>query len=104
MCGPRAQGLAWAQSAGRHPHLHLMSGVKLLNPLMTLSLPNNKLMSIGKPSPSALYLFFFSQPQMEMYISIIRSLYDITMYQTSSFSGSPEQTSPYFMRLLGWLL
>lgn len=59
MCGPRAQGLAWAQRAGRPPHLQLTSGTKLLNPLMTLSLPNNKLMSIGKPSPSALCLFFF---------------------------------------------
>lgn len=59
MCGPRAKGLAWAQRAGRPPHLQLMSGAKLLNPLMTLLLPNNKLMSIGKPSPSALYLFFF---------------------------------------------
>lgn len=60
MCGPRAKGLAWAQRAGRPPHLQLMSGAKLLNPLMTLLLPNNKLMSIGKPSPSALYLFFLS--------------------------------------------
>lgn len=98
MCGPRAKGLAWAQRAGRPPHLQLMSGAKLLNPLMTLLLPNNKLVSIGKPSPSALYLFF-SKPQMEMCISIISSLYDITMYQASSFSGSTEQTSHYFMRL-----
>lgn len=98
MCGPRAQGLAWAQRTGRPPHLQRTSGAKLLNPLMTLSLPNNKLMSIGKPSPSAIF-FFLSQPQMEMCISIIRSLYDITMYQTSSYSGSTEQTSHYFMRL-----
>lgn len=57
MCGPRVQGLAWAQRAIHPPHLQLMRGAKLLNPPMTLLLPNNKLMSVGKPSPSALHLF-----------------------------------------------
>lgn len=59
MCGPRAQCLAWAHRDGHPPHLQLMSGAKLLNPLMTLSLPNNKLMSIGKPGPSVVFYFFF---------------------------------------------
>lgn len=58
MCGPRAQGLAWAQRDGHPPHLQLMSGTKPLNPLMTLSLPN-KLISIGKPSPFSAFLLFF---------------------------------------------